>query len=226
MQDTIINVQNLSFNYGETKVLNGLNFQVNRKDYVAITGANGSGKSTLIKLLLGLLKPSSGLVELFGEDVQTLINFSNIGYVPQGGLLQVSRFPATVLETILLRIPNGNFLNFSNKKRKEEAMKTLRHVGMQDFAHRLIGSLSGGQLQRVLIARELMMNPEIIFLDEPTSGLDKESIATLYELLDHINEVHDITIVMITHQFDKAVSKINRHLIVDDHQIVEESLNV
>lgn len=226
MQDTIINVQNLSFNYGETKVLNGLNFQVNRKDYVAITGANGSGKSTLIKLLLGLLKPSSGLVELFGEDVQTLINFSNIGYVPQGGLLQVSRFPATVLETILLRIPNGNFLNFSNKKRKEEAMKTLRHVGMQDFADRLIGSLSGGQLQRVLIARELMMNPEIIFLDEPTSGLDKESIATLYELLDHINEVHDITIVMITHQFDKAVSKINRHLIVDDHQIVEESLNV
>lgn len=226
MQDTIINVQNLSFNYGETKVLNGLNFQVNRKDYVAITGANGSGKSTLIKLLLGLLKPSSGLVELFGEDVQTLINFSNIGYVPQGGLLQVSRFPATVLETILLRIPNGNFLNFSNKKRKEEAMKTLRHVGMQDIAHRLIGSLSGGQLQRVLIARELMMNPEIIFLDEPTSGLDKESIATLYELLDHINEVHDITIVMITHQLDKAVSKINRHLIVDDHQIVEESLNV
>ena len=188
--------------------------------------SNGSGKSTLIKLLLGLLVPSKGKVELFGEDVQTLINFSNIGYVPQGGLLQVSRFPATVLETILLRIPKGNFFNFNSKQRLDEAMKTLRHVGMQDYAHRLIGSLSGGQLQRVLIARELMMNPEVIFLDEPTTGLDKKSINTLYELLDHINEVHDITIVMITHQLEKSNGKVNRHFIVDDHQIEEVSLNV
>lgn len=226
MKDTIINVSNLSYSYGDTKVLESVNFEIQRKDFVAISGANGSGKSTLMKLLLGLLPCKEGTVSLFGEDVSTLLNFSNIGYVPQGGLLQVSRFPATVLETILLRIPKANFFNFSNKSRMEEAMKTLRHVGMQDYAHRLISSLSGGQLQRVLIARELMMNPEIIFLDEPTSGLDKASIETLYLLLDHINEVHDITIVMITHHLDQTVSKINRHLVVDDHRVEEVRLDV
>ena len=218
---TIIDVNNVSFNYGETKVLDAINMSINRKDFVAITGSNGSGKSTLIKLLLGLLKPDSGRVCLFGEDIKTILNFSNIGYVPQGGLLQVSRFPATVLETILLRIPKGNFFNFSNSKRTEEALKALRHVGMEETAHRLIGNLSGGQLQRVLIARELMMNPDILFLDEPTSGLDKDSIEGLYLLLDHINEVHDITIVMITHHNNHAVSKINRVFEVFDHKVRE-----
>lgn len=226
MKDTIIKVHNLSYRYGETKVLDNVNFSINRKDFVAISGANGSGKSTLMKLLLGLLTPKKGSVTLFDEDVSTILNFSNIGYVPQGGLLQVSRFPATVLEVILLRIPRGNFFNFSSKARVDEAMKTLRHVGMQDYAHRLISSLSGGQLQRVLIARELMMNPDIIFLDEPTSGLDKKSIDTLYRLLDHINEVHDITIVMITHHLDSSVSRINRNLVVDDHSVEEVPVHV
>lgn len=226
MKDPIIEVSNLSFNYRESEILKDINFKVYKRDFVAITGANGSGKSTLMKLMLGILKPNDGSVKLFDEPIENILNFSNIGYVPQGGLMQVSRFPATVLETILLRIPGGNFFNFSNKARKEEAMKALRHVGMHEYAHRLLSQLSGGQLQRVLIARELMMNPDVIFLDEPTSGLDKASIESLYLLLDHINEVHDITIVMITHHLDQTVSMINRVFNLDDHQLIEVSAHV
>lgn len=226
MKDTLIEVKDLNFNYQDTTVLKNINVDIYRSDFIAITGANGTGKSTLMKLLLGILKPTSGTISLFGEPIESILNFSNIGYVPQGGLLQVSRFPATVLEIILLRIPGGNFINFSNKKRVEEAMKTLRHVGMEKFANRLISTLSGGQLQRVLIARELMMNPDILFLDEPTSGLDKESIDQLYVLLDHINEVHDITIVMITHHTDHTVNKINRVFELYDNTLVEVSLHV
>lgn len=226
MNEPIIQVKNLSFSYEKRPVLKDVSFDVFARDFVAIVGSNGSGKSTLMRLLLGLLKPQEGSVELFGTNVQQLKNYASLGYVPQGGLLQVSSFPATVLEVILLRLPKGNFFNFSNKKRIDEAMKTLRHVGMEDYAHRLISTLSGGQLQRVLIARELMMNPEILLLDEPTSGLDKESIETLYTLLDHINEVHDITIIMITHQHNYQKSRINRVFEVFDYSVSEVSHDV
>lgn len=226
MNEPIIQVKNLSFSYEKRPVLKDVSFDVFARDFVAIVGSNGSGKSTLMRLLLGLLKPQEGSVELFGTNVQQLKNYASLGYVPQGGLLQVSSFPATVLEVILLRLPKGNFFNFSNKKRIDEAKKTLRHVGMEDYAHRLISTLSGGQLQRVLIARELMMNPEILLLDEPTSGLDKESIETLYTLLDHINEVHDITIIMITHQHNYQKSRINRVFEVFDYSVSEVSHDV
>lgn len=221
MNDPVIQVKNLSFSYEKRAVLKDVSFDIQARDFVAIVGSNGSGKSTLMQLLLGLLKPQKGSVELFGTDVLQLKNYASIGYVPQGGLLQVSAFPATVLEVILLRLPKGNFFNFSNHRRVQEAMKTLRHVGMEEYAHRLISTLSGGQLQRVLIARELMMNPEILLLDEPTSGLDKESIEALYTLLDHINEVHDITIIMITHQHSHQESRINRVFEVFDYSVSE-----
>ena len=100
-------------------------------------------------------------------------------------------------------------------------MDALRHVGLESKANDLISNLSGGQLQRVLIARELMMNPEIMFLDEPTSGLDSQSIATLFELLQHINEKHNITIVMVTHQLDQENLPINRVLTVSDYDVKE-----
>ncbi|QIK86118.1 metal ABC transporter ATP-binding protein [Erysipelothrix sp. HDW6B] len=218
---SVIKVRDLSFSYDKRSVLKDVSFDINQGDFLALVGANGSGKSTLMKLMLGLLTPQQGSVEIFGSNILNLKNFASIGYVPQGGLGTVSNFPATALEVVLLRIKGGNFFNFSNKKRKKQAMDALRHVGLESKANDLISNLSGGQLQRVLIARELMMNPEIMFLDEPASGLDSQSIATLFELLQHINEKHNITIVMVTHQLDQENLPINRVLTVSDYDVKE-----
>lgn len=222
MSTPVIEISNMSFGYEKEDILKNVNLTINRGDFVALVGANGSGKSTLMKAMLGFNVPNTGVIKLFGSDVQDLINFSSIGYVPQGGLLKVASFPATALEIVLLRMKNGNFFNFSSKKRVAKAMAALRHVDMEGKAHDLIENLSGGQLQRVLIARELMMDPEVMFLDEPTSGLDKASIESLFELLDHINSVHKITIVMVTHSADEK-AHINRVFEVADRHVTEVS---
>lgn len=199
----MIEFNNVRFSYNQDLVINDLSLQINKGDYVAITGGNGSGKSTLIKLMVGLLKPDTGSLTVLSDKV---------AYVPQNGLESIT-FPVTVEELLSFRLPKNKF----NKQNVNVALKT---VGLLDLKKRLIKDLSGGQRQRVLIARELIINPEIMILDEPTNGLDQDSIASLYKLLSQLHK-EGLTVVLVTHHIESHHAKGMRVLKLD-HQSLQE----
>lgn len=208
----MIELKNLSFSYPNKTILKDVNLKINKGEFVSIIGENGSGKSTLMNLMLGLLKPTTGQMMLLGQDAVNFNDFHKIGVISQSGLQKFSAFPATALELVMAKHKR------MNKAAKKAALASLDHVGMLEYADHMLSELSGGQLQRVLIAREVMFEPEILFLDEPSSALDKKSVENLLELLEHFHTVHQMTIVMITHHYDELSSRV---LEVKDNQIIE-----
>lgn len=224
--EPVLTIENMDFSYSKNKILESVSFSIEKGDFVALTGANGSGKSTLLKVILGFQKPQKGVVDLLGEPISEFTQFNEIGYVPQGGLLSVADFPATALEIVMLRLPKGNFFSFYRKQRAQKAMEVLKIVGMESHANEMIGNLSGGQLQRVLIARELIVKPHVLFLDEPTNGLDQPSIENLYKLLTVLNKEREMTIIMVTHNIDHEIQNISRILEVKDRHVSEVMMHV
>ncbi len=183
----IIQVKGLSVRLGGQQILTDVNFQILPGELVAIIGPNGSGKTTLLKALLGLV-PFSGKAEIFGVPVSKILG--KIGYVPQRFSFDKT-FPLTV----------GEFLEMSLlKPKKEKINKALAEVEMVAYQNKLLGELSGGQLQRILIARALLNEPEIVFFDEPTTGIDIEGTRGFYEIISHLNKIHKTTIVMVSHE--------------------------
>lgn len=199
-----IEVRNLDFSYEKTPVLSGVNFSVNRGDFLAIIGPNGGGKSTLMKLVVGLLKPSAGEVRVFGEKVPS--KKISLGYVPQNTNRNLE-FPITVEETVSTGLPRF-------RADPPKVRKLLETVRMESFAKRRLGELSGGERQRVLIARALASEPQILLLDEPSSNIDAKGQEDLYGLLARLNE--KMTIVIVTHDLMalsrhvKSVACVNR----------------
>ncbi len=183
--------RDVNFSYGNTGVLSDVNLTVQPGDFLAIVGPNGGGKTTLLRLAVGLLKPSSGTVRLFGEKVPT--RKVSVGYVSQNTNRNLE-FPITVEETVATGLPGYR----ANPGKVLEALETVK---MENFAKRRLGELSGGERQRVLIARALAADPKILFLDEPSSHIDVKGQGDLYELLAALNE--KMTIVMVSH--DKAI---------------------
>ncbi|AZK44263.1 metal ABC transporter ATP-binding protein [Erysipelothrix piscisicarius] len=222
----ILTVENMSFSYSKNNILESVSFAIHEGDFVALIGANGSGKSTLLKVVLGFERAKEGSVTLLGEPIDRFSQFDSIGYVPQGGLLGVADFPATALEIVMLRISKGSFFNFYSKSRKKRALEALKRVGMEAYADEMINNLSGGQLQRVLIARELIVEPKVLFLDEPTNGLDQDAIQNLYQLPEILNQEHKMTVIMVTHKLDHDVQKINRIFEVKDRTVQKVTAHV
>lgn len=200
-----IEIENLSVYYGNVCALSDLNLVVEEKEFLGIIGPNGGGKSTLIKVMLGLIQPSSGSVKIFGREPGN--RSSKLGYVPQ--FLKFDRnFPINVMDVVLmgrLSEKSGLFHKYSKKDRKIAGMM-LEKLGIADLRKRQIGELSGGQLQRVLIARALAVQPRIMLLDEPTASVDSTSKHQIYELLKKLNE--EITIIVVTHDTDVVSSHI------------------
>jgi len=198
----IVCVKNLSFSYEGSQVLKKINLNVHKGDYLGIIGPNGGGKTTLLKCILGLLQPTGGQIELFDEDQSKFNNWSRLGYVPQK--VEFDRnFPVTVKEVVVMGIYGKKGLYKTVSKNDWASVnEALKQVGMEAFADRRIGDLSGGQTQRVFIARELVSNPEVIFLDEPTVGVDVKTRDEFFELLRKLNEKLNLTLVLITHDMD------------------------
>ena len=191
-----IEIKDLYVTYGDGLALESINISVNEGDFLGIIGPNGGGKSTLLKAILGLIPVSRGEIRIFGKP--TAERTAAIGYVPQFSAVD-RRFPITVLETVLSGMtPNRltPFLRFS-KAQRETAMETLREVGIEKLAARRISELSGGEFQRLLIARALATKPAILLLDEPTASVDPASRESIYALLHKLNG--RITIVLVTH---------------------------
>ncbi len=167
--ENIIEVQNVSFSYNGHEVLKDINLAIHRGDYLGLVGGNGSGKTTLIKIILGLLKPTSGTIKLFGKNITDFKDWSKIGYVPQKATSFDVNFPATVREVVLMgRYGRRGLFHRVAQEDRDRAREALEQVEMWQHRDRLIGDLSGGQQQRVFIARALATEPEVIFLDEPT----------------------------------------------------------
>lgn len=212
MKNILIQLDDVSFSYEHTVVLEHVSLRVREGEFWALIGPNGSGKSTLINIILGLLKPSAGLVGLFGSDAETFKQRELIGYVSQKSNSFNSGFPATVLEVVRSGLTRkaGLFNSFS-KKDEQQAIEALRIVGMDRFAQRNIGELSGGQQQRVFIARALCGEPRLLIMDEPTVGIDRQNVASFYSMLNELNRDHGIAIVLVTHEID-LVSDLATHV--------------
>ena len=200
--DTVISLDHVWAGYPQTPVLEDINLTVNDLDFVGLIGPNGGGKTTLLKVLLGLLKPQQGTVEILGKSVKQGRRY--IGYVPQ--LLELDRnFPITVKDVVSMgRLSKGKLFRRYNKKDREIIRRSLEQVDMTDKGDRPIGELSGGERQRVYIARALASEPKILLLDEPTANVDSRIQSSIYELLRELNQ--SITIVMISHDLGAVSS--------------------
>lgn len=208
----MIELQNIFFQYDGIETLRDISLTVHEGDFLALLGPNGSGKSTLLKLMLGLLRPASGQIRLFGVDAQDFKERQWIGYVSQKSNAFNSGFPATVEEVVRSGLTKKTGL-FKRLPQNSHTLvkKALEAVGMESFAARNIGQLSGGQQQRVFIARALIAEPKVLILDEPTVGIDHDNVQAFYNMLAQLNEERNITMILVTHDAD-IVSKHITHV--------------
>ena len=192
----LIEVKNLSLGYDKKKVLNDLNFNIEEKDFLCVVGPNGSGKSTLIKGLLGLIKPIEGKV------IYNSLKQNFIGYMPQEVKVD-SNFPASVYEIVLSGTLNKLGLKpFYTKKEKEKVKNALKTLKIENLIDKSFTELSGGQRQKVLLARILCATSKLLILDEPSNNLDSKSKKDLYKTVTDLNKNKGITVIMITHDLD------------------------
>jgi zinc transport system ATP-binding protein len=189
----VIEAKNLSFSYTGSPpyVLNGLDFEIQNGAYVSVVGENGCGKSTLIRLILKFLKPTGGSI---------VSGVKKIGYVPQKNDDSSANFPITVYEAL------NSYRRLIKVKGKEATRQALEDVGMSGWEKALVGSLSGGQHQKILIARALMGNPDLLVLDEPSTGVDRNSQMEIYGFLKKINVENGVTIVSVEHNLEAAIA--------------------
>lgn len=201
-----INIQNLFFSYADTPTLKDVTFQVKVGEFIGLVGPNGGGKTTLLMLLMGFLKPSQGELEIFGKS--PLKARSTIGYVPQAFRYDMS-FPISTLEVVLTgRLSKLTWWGAYRKEDQTEALEALDKVGMKSFAKKPFSSLSGGQAQRVLIARALVSKPQILLLDEPTASVDGRSSQEIYAILRALKG--SLTILMVTHDLKTTIDQVDR----------------
>lgn len=193
--------ENISVGYEDGIVVSDVSFELNRGDYVCIVGENGAGKSSLLKGILGLARIQGGKLE-YGDGMSR----ADVGYLPQQKDYQ-KNFPATVKEVVMSGFLNKMGLRpYYNRAEKAKAMEILSDFGMADYVRASFGSLSGGQKQRVLLARAMCATDKLLLLDEPTTGLDPVATEELYELLKRLNREKKTTILMVSHDLNKAVS--------------------
>ena len=191
----IIEVHDLWFSYNGNLILKEVNLKIHPGDFLAIIGPNGGGKTTLIKLMLGLLEPGRGSIRVFGRSPREVV--SRIGYVPQD--IHINKgFPISVLDVVLMgrMRGGGGWRRFSNIDRMV-SRKALERVEMWEHRRRRMGELSGGQSQRVFVARALVAEPELLFLDEPTASVDTKGQTDFYDFLKELNKT--VTIVVVSH---------------------------
>lgn len=206
MKDKAIQIENLSVYYGETPALTGVCLDIGISEYLGIIGPNGGGKSTLLKAILGLVPISTGRIKIYdhGDKRKEVI-----GYVPQYTSFD-KRFPITLLEVVMTaRLRNGlsPFFRFGPKD-MEMAYELIEKVGLKGLENRQISELSGGEFQKMLIARALTLKPRILLLDEPTANVDENARGQIYNLLAELNK--DITIVLVTHDLFAVSSQVEK----------------
>jgi zinc transport system ATP-binding protein len=200
---SIVEITNLTVQYPDVKALDDVSFTVNQGDFLGIIGPNGAGKSTLFDAMLSLNTKYKGIIKFFGEDIRKSKNYlKEIGYVPQKPIFE-KNFPATVNDVVRMGLRNESDEN--------KIDKILQQLWIHELGNRRIGELSGGQLQRVFIAKALVNNPKVLILDEPVTGIDQQSIELFYSILRELNSKQKITIIWSSHDLD-AVNQLANHV--------------
>ena len=198
----VITAEHVSFSYQHKAVISDISFSVKERDFVGLIGTNGAGKTTLLRMLVGLSRPTSGVIKLFGEPIERFKDWDRIGYVPQKNALN-PQFPATVREVTQSGL-YGRKMLFKRMTKKSHAltMDALDAMGIPDLADKRIGELSGGQQQRVFLARALINNPDLLILDEPTVGIDAETQQSFFHMIKHMHQHHHMTFLMVSHDME------------------------
>ena len=202
--EALIDINHLSAGYDGRTVLRDINLTVAQRDFLGIIGPNGGGKTTLIKCILGLLKPTQG--EVICHSFRPANSQFTMGYLPQYNTID-RKFPITVEEVILSGLSSKKSLTsrFSAELR-EKAHEVIARMGLDGLEQRAIGALSGGQLQRALLGRAIISDPEVVILDEPSTYIDKRFEARLYELLAEINK--DCAIILVSHDIGTVLQQV------------------
>ncbi|NBB84389.1 MAG: ATP-binding cassette domain-containing protein, partial [Alphaproteobacteria bacterium] len=202
----VVSLRRVGFAYGEVPVLEDVTLDIQRGEFLGLVGPNAGGKSTLLKLILGLLKPQRGEIRVLGRRPQRARR--HIGYVPQYPAFSRD-FPIRVLDVVLMgRLGLGPMLGGWRRRDRDAARRALADVEAGDLADRLVGALSGGQLQRVLLARALVGDPQMLILDEPTANIDHRLEGELFDLLAALNR--RMTIVVVSHDIAFISSYVTR----------------
>ena len=222
------------FSYNSEPVVRDINFSITPGEFAAILGPNGSGKTTLMKLALGLLKPTSGRVSLFGVPADRFTDWHRVGYVPQRTQATESRFPASVREVVNFGTYSGfDPLAIFKRRRSDRVDEAMEMAGVQTLADRRVSDLSVGQQQRMLIARSLVSRPDLLVMDEPVAGIDAAGEEQFHSMIRRFNRDLGITIVMVSHDIGAVmreattVACINRDIVFHGpvHQLDAQALS-
>lgn len=220
MSNSLVSIKNVSFRYDADLVLKDVSLEIGRDDFMAFIGPNGGGKTTLLKLILGLISPVQGTIT-FNEG-------RSVGYLPQ--VLKIDRhFPMSVTDLVLSGLVNGSPLFMPKKTDKDRVKELLSDFKMEELEKRAISDLSGGQLQKTLLARAIISNPKLLLLDEPNTFLDPLFTNEMYHLLADLNK--KMAIVLVSHDVGtvsphiKSIACINRNLhLHNDNKITPQVL--
>lgn len=224
-----IEFEDVWFSYDRSTVLQEVSFSLEQGEFLGIIGPNGGGKTTLLKLMLGILKPDKGKIRILGQAPHDASH--RVGYVPQGTDFN-RNFPISVLDVALMgRMSTSRIGRRYSREDREKVRDVLEKVGMWHYRNKPIGKISGGQRQRLFIARALATNPEILFLDEPTASVDSEFQTDLYDFLKELNK--EVTIVVISHDIGiisahmKSIACVNNRFIFHSGaEITQEMLDM
>jgi zinc transport system ATP-binding protein len=216
MIDCAVEAKNLSVKFEDHIALSDLAMQIPKNSFVAIVGPNGAGKSTFLKVLLGLVKPTTGEVKIFGKTPHQ-VNPNLIGYVPQFKTMDRS-FPALSIELVYTGLSRTWPWRLS-KDARDRACQALNQVGAMHLARRAIGKLSGGELQRVCLARSIVRQPQLLMMDEPATGIDAIGEKDMYRMLEAYQKESGATILMITHDWHAVTHHADYVLLLNRRQI-------
>ena len=225
----ILELNNINFSYSEKDNpssfnLSEVNLKIYEGDFISILGPNGCGKSTLLKLIANILKPNSGLSNLYGESYLSINRKEfarSVAFVPQNS---GTNFPYSIYEIVMMgRSPYLNFLGIEDRDDRKFVLDTLELLEISHLKNKGINEVSGGESQRALIARAIVQNPQILLLDEPNSHLDIKHQLSIYNLLRELNETKSLTVVTISHDLNLSNYFSNRALLMSDGKILFDS---
>lgn len=201
-----VNLSNIKVSIDGINILEEVNLSIPEKEFIGIIGPNGGGKTTLLKVLIGLIKPNSGTAKVFGKLPEESLGM--IGYVPQFSSFDAD-YPVSVLDVVMMgRLKHKKlFGGFSNEDRSI-VDESLELVNLTGYRKRQVGYLSGGEKQRVLIARALTTKPKLLLLDEPTASIDSKTGKSFYDLLKKLNK--DITVILVSHDIGAISAYVNK----------------
>jgi zinc/manganese transport system ATP-binding protein len=216
-QQEIVVAENLTVGYAGKTVWRDANFRVNRGEFVAVIGPNGAGKTTMFRLLLGLQQPISGTIKVFNSKPKR--GNQKIGYIPQRHTID-NETNIECAELVRLAFSGNKFgVSLSSREEKKMAYDTINAVGATELASKSLGSLSGGELQRVFLAEALVSNPEVLLLDEPLSNLDIRRIKDLVELINTVVKSRNVTAFLVAHDINPLIPYLDKVIYVANGKV-------